>query len=40
MDFRMPWYGDWNNCQSYTDAVREEYERLERGEQESKENKC
>jgi RHS repeat-associated protein len=32
MDWRMPWWnpGDWNNCQDYVEAVREEYDRLEK----------
>lgn len=41
MDWRMPWWNpwDWNNCQDYTDAVREEYERLEKERQEGLQNK-
>ena len=29
MDWRMPFFGRWNNCQDYTEAVRERYYQLE-----------
>jgi hypothetical protein len=35
MDWRMPLWKpwDWNNCQDYVDAVRDEYDRLDQSQE-------